>query len=95
MTAAALQDTIKARRVTGGAVVTVVRADGRTHRHQVSLRRYRALRGALTVHDGLAGGNFTHNGFECRLRDVAGMAASLRWVKRNAPRLLRGNGRAA
>jgi len=88
MTATALQDTIKARRVSGGAVVTVARADGRTHRHQVSLRRYRALRGALTVHEG---GNFTHNGFECRLRDVAGMAASLRWVKRNAPRLLRGN----
>ncbi len=95
MTTPALQDTIKARRVSGGAVVTVARADGRIHRYQVGLCRYRALRGALTVHDGLAAGYFTHGGFECRLRDVAGMAAALRWVKRNAPRLLRGKGRVA
>lgn len=86
------QDTIKARRVTGGAIVTVARADGRTHRHQVSLRRYKALRGTLTVHQGLAGGYFTHNGFECRLRDVAGLAESSRWVESHAPRLLKVRG---
>lgn len=87
--------TIKARRVKGGAVVTVQRADGRTHRYQVGLRRYRVLRGILTVHDGVVAGYFQHNGFECRLRGVSGMDASRRWVERNAPRLLRGNGRAA
>lgn len=79
-------DAVKARRISGGAVVTVCRTDGRMHRYQVSLRRYKRLRDTLTVHLGLAGGSFMHHGFECQLRDVQGLADSRRWAARNAPR---------
>lgn len=82
-----VQATIKARRVPGGAVVRVIRSDGRDHRHQVGLRRYRALHATLVAHGGTSGGWFTRNGFEVRLKDVSGLDESRQWVKRNSPGL--------
>lgn len=82
-----VQATIKARRVRGGAVVRVVRDDGRENSYRVGLRRYRALNATLVAHDGTLGGWFTSNGFEARLKDVTGLDKSRQWVKRNSPRL--------
>ncbi|MGQ0711006.1 MAG: hypothetical protein ACT4NV_14815 [Rhodoferax sp.] len=79
-------DAIKAYRVPGGAVVTVCRADGRVHRHRVGLRRYNRLADTLGSHLGLYGGSFTRNGFECRLREVQGLADARRWAARNSSR---------
>jgi hypothetical protein len=79
-------EAIKARRVPGGAVVTVIRADGRMHRHRVGLRRYNRLADTLVSHFGLYGGSFTRNGFECRLREVQGLADARRWAARNSSR---------
>ncbi|QBP09830.1 hypothetical protein [Cupriavidus metallidurans] len=71
---------IKARRITGGAIVTVERADGRCHRYRVSLRRYNRLKDTLVVHHGTGGGWFFRHGFECSLHSVTGFADARRWV---------------
>lgn len=65
--------TIKARRRTGGAVITVTRADGRVHCHRVGLRRYNRLADMLaSMLNGT--GFFCKNWFEARLRTVEGFA---------------------
>jgi hypothetical protein len=76
--------TIKARRVTGGAVVTVQR-NGYTHCYRVSLRRYNRLQDTLVVHPG-AGSSFARSGFEKRLQSVEGLRESRLWAARNANR---------
>lgn len=75
---------IKARRVTGGAIVTVQRADGRLHRYRVSLRRYNRLRDILVCHRGVGSGWFLRSGFECDLRVISGFADARRWVVRTS-----------
>ena len=79
-------DVIRARRVKGGAVVTVSRADGRVHRHNVSLRRYNRLCDTLVVHHGVAGGAFLRHGFVCHLREVQGLREARCWAQRQASR---------
>lgn len=76
-------NTIKARRITGGAIVTITRADGRVHRHRIGLRRYHRLLDTLTVHRGLYGGDFRRHGFACGMETVAGLAASRHWAARH------------
>ncbi|MDR1424281.1 MAG: hypothetical protein LBI92_06750 [Azoarcus sp.] len=71
---------IKARRITGGAVVTVTRLDGRRHRYRVGLRRYNRLRDMLNVHLGTYGGYFSKNGFDVDLREAQGFADARRWI---------------
>lgn len=73
--------TIKARRITGGAIVTITRSDGRIHRHKVGLRRYNRLRDTLACHLSIGGNKFMRNGFEGHFL-VAGLADSRRWVAR-------------
>lgn len=75
-------ETIKARRVSGGAVVTVERSDGRVRRYRVGLRRYNRLHDTLVCHFGLHGGSFLRHGFECGLREVQGLADARRWAAR-------------
>ena len=73
--------TIKARRITGGAIVTVSRADGRTHRHRVGLRRYSRLADILaTVHG--ASGWTMRSGFVFALRSARGFADARGWLER-------------
>lgn len=47
--------TIKARRLTGGAVITITRADGRVHHYRVGLRRYRRMADILMMVKGSSG----------------------------------------
>jgi hypothetical protein len=72
---------IKARRITGGATIRITRADGREHRYRVGLRRYRRLADILGVSRNVSG-SFTRHGFDVRLRSVAGLADSRRWLDR-------------
>jgi len=73
---------IKARRVTGGAIVRVQR-NGCTHCYRISLRRYNRLKDTLVVHPG-AGSEFRRSGFEKRLQTVDGLRESRLWAARNA-----------
>jgi hypothetical protein len=74
--------TLKARRLTGGAVITVTRADGRVHCHRVGLRRYNRLADVLAALPG-TGGAFGKNGFDATLRTVAGFAETRKWIQRH------------
>jgi hypothetical protein len=76
-------EVIRAYRISGGAIVSVTRADGRLHRHRVGLRRYNRLIDTLVSHLGVCGGDFTRRGFECQLREVRGLADARRWAARH------------
>jgi hypothetical protein len=70
---------IKARRVTGGAVVTVMR-DGITRRHRVGLRRYNILRDVMASHRD-RGCDFRRNGFEVWMGDITGLRETRIWAQ--------------
>jgi hypothetical protein len=71
---------VHARRVTGGAIVRVLR-DGQERRYRVTLRRYNRLLDTLNVHHHLAGGCFLRHGFEVRVADVAGLRDAREWAR--------------
>lgn len=72
--------TIHARRITGGAIVTVTRPDGRVRRHHVGLRRFNRLADTLVAHRAVAGGEFTRNGFDLALHNVEGLQEARAWA---------------
>ena len=74
--------TIKARRLTGGAVITVTRADGRSRQYRVGLRRYNRLADILAVTKGTSGWADRH-GYSVDLRSLAGLAESRRYMERH------------
>ena len=73
---------IKARRITGGAIVRVMR-NGYEHSYRVSLRRYNRLADTLVAHLGTAGSNGTRSGFETSLRSVDGLREARQWAARH------------
>ena len=73
---------IKARRITGGAIVRVKR-NGYEHSYRVSLRRYNRLTDTLVAHLGAVSNNGTRNGFETRLLAVDGLRESRQWAARH------------
>ena len=73
--------TISARRITGGAIVTVTRGD-HVRRYRVGLRRYNRLADILTCHLGTWGGVFTTQKIETVLISVEGLTEARRWAQR-------------
>ncbi|MDR1351468.1 MAG: hypothetical protein LBJ59_11980 [Zoogloeaceae bacterium] len=73
---------VMGRRITGGAVVTIIRSDGRKRRYRVGLRRYNRLRDVLAAHLGTCGGDFRRSGFEVDLREVRGFSDARKWFAR-------------
>ena len=69
---------IQARRIKGGAVVTVTRA-GRTRRYRVGLRRFNQLKWVSAVWLA-AHGYVGRDSADLRLSDVAGYWETVRWL---------------
>jgi hypothetical protein len=79
MNPAPIAATLRARRVTGGAVQ---RAEGRRHRYRVGLKRYHRLHDVLLIPRGIAGAAFLRGRYECNLVAVKGFADARRALKR-------------